>query len=453
MVALRSRRLQTVLGASLDELRYEHLEALVTNHVPEEFDLDFKRELYGNTDGDRKALATDVAALANTAGGLLVLGIEEDDQACAVAAPGIAVSDAEITRMLQIVGSGVVPLPVFDLLPVPEPGQAGHGFIVIAVARDAQAPHAVIVNQGFRYPRRNGTTTRYLSEPEVASAYRERLAGAQHQAARIEEVEREALERLDTSGAPWVVVSLVPDLSGEMSINTEVFRTFRDEVLVQVPFVGPGFASRFYRASVGRRRLLADGTMNDSPSASWLSLELHADGSGVCGICVPDQAEGRRAGLPLPESEPLLRRVGDESLVIAVMSGMLLLARHARDRAAAGGNALIRAQIYPISTAQPMGLGHTRFYGIPDQLGDHVLVVQPPAAEAAAELDDLAQAGSVLAAASGLLVNEIGQTFGVPEMHLLSRDGRLRRPAWGQNHPMIAWAEAHGIEVTNDTTG
>ena len=33
MVALRSRRLQSVLSASLDELRYEHLEALVTNHV------------------------------------------------------------------------------------------------------------------------------------------------------------------------------------------------------------------------------------------------------------------------------------------------------------------------------------------------------------------------------------------------------------------------------------
>ena len=41
MVALRSRRLETILGASLDELQYHHLEALVTNHIHEEFDLDF----------------------------------------------------------------------------------------------------------------------------------------------------------------------------------------------------------------------------------------------------------------------------------------------------------------------------------------------------------------------------------------------------------------------------
>ena len=239
----------------------------MSNHVPEAFDLDFKRELYGNADRDKTALAIDVAALANTAGGLLVLGIEEDSQGRAVAAPGVAVSDDEITRILQIVGHGVVPLPVFDPLPVPNPGETGHGFIVIAVARDALAPHAVIVNQNLRYPRRNGTTTRYLSEPEVASAYRERLAGAQRQAARVEEIEVEAVQRLDFSGEPWVVVSLVPDLPGEMTINSEVFKTFQNEVMGQVPMIVPVFGTRFSRASVGRRRLLADSTRDNSPRA------------------------------------------------------------------------------------------------------------------------------------------------------------------------------------------
>ncbi len=109
-----------------------------------------------------------------------------------------------------MVGSLVVPLPIFEPLPIRKPGEASHGFIVVAVTRSALVPHAVIVNQGFRYPRRNGTTTRYLSEPEVASAYWERFAGARRQVARIEEVEHEALQRLETSGLPWVVVSLVP---------------------------------------------------------------------------------------------------------------------------------------------------------------------------------------------------------------------------------------------------
>jgi hypothetical protein len=48
---------------------------LVSNQVPEAFDLDYKAELYGGSDSAKRALAGDVAALANTAGGLLVLGI------------------------------------------------------------------------------------------------------------------------------------------------------------------------------------------------------------------------------------------------------------------------------------------------------------------------------------------------------------------------------------------
>jgi len=42
--------------------------------------------------------------------------------------------------------------------------------------------HAVIAEEGIRFPRRNGRDNRYLSEPEVASAYRERFTDAQDQA-------------------------------------------------------------------------------------------------------------------------------------------------------------------------------------------------------------------------------------------------------------------------------
>jgi predicted HTH transcriptional regulator len=53
------------------------------------FDLDFKEAHYGNTDGEKKKLAGYVAAIANTAGGVILIGIEEDDQARAIAAPGV----------------------------------------------------------------------------------------------------------------------------------------------------------------------------------------------------------------------------------------------------------------------------------------------------------------------------------------------------------------------------
>jgi hypothetical protein len=445
MVALRSRRLETLLGASLDALEYQHVEALVTNHVSEAFDLDFKGTLYGNGDTARRDLATDVAALANTAGGLLVLGIEEDRQARADAAPGVTISDDEIRRILQIVGSLVVPLPIFDIVAVRKPGEPGHGFLVVAVLNDPLAPHAVIVNQGLRYPRRNGTTTRYLSEPEVATAYRERLAGAQRQVERVREIEAEAIRRLDQSDRPWVVVSLVPDQPGELPINTEVFETFRQGILGQhVMVVSALTGARFDHASVGRRRLLAGGAL-DGRLEKRASIELHADGSGVYSVAVPNLAQGSESG-----SRP--QWVEDESLVLAIMSGLLLLAQHARDRAAAGGNALIRAQIFPIDLGRPTKLGQRRDHGFTDSLGDAVLTVEPPPTEAAAELDSIAQAGPALVAATALLVDDIAQAFGVPEMGQLTRDGQLQRRYWHWPQ-VITWAEENGIEVTDEAFG
>jgi Putative DNA-binding domain len=89
VVALRSPRLESIFGAPLDALTSQHIHGLVTSSAQEAFDLDFKKTLYGRTDPDKWALAGDVAAMANTGGGVIVLGVEEDDRACATAIPGV----------------------------------------------------------------------------------------------------------------------------------------------------------------------------------------------------------------------------------------------------------------------------------------------------------------------------------------------------------------------------
>ena len=184
MVALRSARLEALLGSRLGQVQHSAAMTLISNQVAEAFDLDFKSEMYGSSDRDKRDAATDVAALANTAGGLIIGGIAEDDQARAAATPGVALSDADERRIRQIIASQVVPMPVIDVIHVEDPARPGHGLVLIAVPRSLLAPHAVIINEGLRYPRRNGATTRYLSEPEVAAAYRERFAAAHRQADR-----------------------------------------------------------------------------------------------------------------------------------------------------------------------------------------------------------------------------------------------------------------------------
>lgn len=92
MAALRSRRLEALLGASVDDLTSEHIRGLVSSAIQEDFDLDFKEALYGRGASDRRALAGDVEAMVNTSGGLIVIGIQEDGQARTSAAQTVEVT-------------------------------------------------------------------------------------------------------------------------------------------------------------------------------------------------------------------------------------------------------------------------------------------------------------------------------------------------------------------------
>lgn len=98
----------------------------------------------------------------------------------------------------------------------------------------------------------------------------------------------------------------------------------------------------------------------------------------------------------------------------------------------------------------PTELGLVQPPGFVDSLGTRILAAQPPAAEAVAQLDDLAQPGPVLVQASGLLINGIGHAFGFAELGHLSREGQIRGLYWAHS-PITDWAEQHGIEVTDDT--
>lgn len=160
--------------------------------------------------------------MANSVGGVLVLGIREEEGSAAelTAVP----AEDEGVRIRQIVASLVSPLPAIRLTPVPSSDDATQGSWLIEVPRSASAPHAVRVGDALRYPRRYGAMSGFMRESEVADRYRSRFAAAVEQTARVRRVRAEGTARINHGETAWLALALVPNTSGEMEIRHRTVR-------------------------------------------------------------------------------------------------------------------------------------------------------------------------------------------------------------------------------------
>ena len=131
----------------IEDVTRKDLEALVELKVREGKTLDFKRDIPRT---DRPDFAADVAALANTSGGWIILGMDEKD-AVAKELVGVAGEGADraILRLQQLLGSRLEPRVtgvLFREIPLGE----GRYAIVVRVPRSWSSPHLVSNNDSYR---------------------------------------------------------------------------------------------------------------------------------------------------------------------------------------------------------------------------------------------------------------------------------------------------------------
>lgn len=451
MALLRSRRLDAVLGAPVDELGASDIEVLAGNRVREAFDLDFKGTLYGNSDKERRDLCGDVAALANTSGGVIIVGVEEDEQAVAAATPGVELGDSERNRMLQTLASGVAPLPALDVISVPSADDPARGWFVLAVPRSTRAPHAVLVNEGFRFPVRNGTTIRYLSEPEVAARYRQRDQQVGELTAKLAGVVAGSLASVNRDHGPWILVALIPEHPGTLEISQARLRQMQQEYASRDLFDIGRSGAHFEWVRTGRSKYtVGDGPHSgtESPLPHYGYAELHTDGTGSYAIELVDVKEVRRQNNRMPDDPTADQMVADEALALTILTGLRRLAAHARDTTGAAGAATVQVHLVP-SPGRAVLIGHSRQFGFADSRSGNT-VSTAAIAETAAALDDLADPGPALVSTAARLLDEVGTSFGIPEMGQLSLDGEIRRRYWKDPGALLEWADRYGITATDD---
>jgi hypothetical protein len=158
------------LLAHLIELKEADLLALKEGGQAERKTLDYKRDVVGGGDKEKREFLYDVSSFANTDGGYLIFGMGEEN-GVPKDLVGLAVEpDKEILRLQQMLRSGIRPaLAAVEIVPVEL--TAGRHAIVMHIPKSWNPPHQVVFQNAFRFCARDSRGKYFIEVDELRSIF------------------------------------------------------------------------------------------------------------------------------------------------------------------------------------------------------------------------------------------------------------------------------------------
>jgi len=156
----------------------EDVLALVSNQIPEGRMLEYKEQLPGDSDGERKEFLVDVSSFANAAGGDILYGVPElrDQDRKATGTPASAIGLADINadqvigRLENMARDGIAPR-ISGIRMKPILGFSKGPVILIRIPKSWAAPHMVTLKSDSRFHSRNSRGKYPLDVTEIRSAF------------------------------------------------------------------------------------------------------------------------------------------------------------------------------------------------------------------------------------------------------------------------------------------
>lgn len=338
------------------------VEYLVANRVREGPHLDFKRSIALAWDSPAKhEFLADVTAFANSGGGDLVYGVDEDGdaQAVAVVPQVVASADQEVRRLqdfLLNLAEPRIPGIQIQAVPVTVGGVVGHVFIVRA-PQSWVGPHRVKTNQHFFI--RDGLRKRQLDVPEI----RQLFLRSESQTQRLRDFRTERIGRIMSGEAPQrlvdgpvLVVHLIPTQAGLglVQIDPVLYATQR-----LLPAIG---------AAASSARLNMDGALmvrNTTPQGETHGYsQFFRNGFFEATYVLPYREEPDR---------PFLLSTSYEEYLIRLLAAFRVELRHLEiDEECAVMLSLIRAKEVKLAVRNHWGFAHDH-----QTLFDRTTVVLP----------------------------------------------------------------------------
>lgn len=273
------------LGVGPGPLTDEILDAAVAAGVIEANDLDWKSELPPARGLPQTDFPKDVAAMANSGGGVIVFGVREEQKA-ATARADVGELDEAYERSLRSAAITAISPPVFGLV-IHRLGPEGKRAVAVEVPASIDGPHLIYRNEYFGAPVRNDSDTVWMKERQIEAMYRARFDERRHATEALDALFAEASAGRDAGKRAWLIAVAHPRIP---RLRERLNRDQARDVLTKTERLALTYAGRGgihplesvdqLNPRPGLRRWVAVNTATGDRSIwkeSWISI--HHDGS------------------------------------------------------------------------------------------------------------------------------------------------------------------------------
>ena len=159
-----------MIDKPLEKIGFADVERLVQERWPESKTVDYKRDAYGGKDDDKKELLKDVSSFANTIGGDILIGVDED-KGVPTEIPGVTFPDIdkEKLRLEGIIRQGLEPRIEFSIHHVTT--LTGTFVVIIRIKESLLAPHRVVYQKFGEFWARSSAGKYSMDTDELRRAF------------------------------------------------------------------------------------------------------------------------------------------------------------------------------------------------------------------------------------------------------------------------------------------